>query len=71
MTICRIWGTVTAGVFPPKPPLQAQEPQRQERQRHVVVPADPTADLVMIQTGLAVAGLEKLLDPVPLALHPD
>src|SRR5205814_2133901 len=34
----------------------------------MVVPADPTAHLVVIEPGLAVAGLEHLLDPVPLPL---
>ncbi len=34
----------------------------------MVVPSDPTADLVVIESGLAVAGLEHLLDPVPLPL---
>ncbi len=72
MKICQACDAVIAGVSPPDPPtLQAQEPQRQERQRHVVVPADPAPDLVVIQPGFAVARLEELLDPVPLSLHPD
>src|SRR5512144_244046 len=72
VTTCRIWDTVTAGVFPPdSSPLQAQEPQRHQGQRHVVVPADPTPHLVVVQPRLAVAGLEQLLDPMPLTLHPD
>ena len=72
MKICRTCDTVIAGVFPPEPPpLQAQEPQRHQRQRHVVMPADPAAHLVMIQPRLAVARLEELLDPVPLPLGAD
>jgi len=36
----RICATVTAGVFPPEPPaLQDEEPQRQKRERDVVMPA--------------------------------
>src|SRR3954451_20419703 len=66
---CRICETVMAGVFPPdSPSFQAQEPQRHQSQGHVVVPADPTADLVMIQPGFAVAGLEELFDAMPLPL---
>src|SRR6266511_752170 len=34
----------------------------------MVVPSDPTTDLVVIEPGLAVAGLEHLLNPVPLPL---
>src|SRR6266852_4491813 len=69
--IARTCGTVTAGVFPPQPqPLGLQEPQRQKRQRHVVVPADPTAHLVVAPPDLALALLERLLDPVAAAMHP-
>ena len=40
--ISRTRDTVTAGVFPPEsPPLPNQEPQRQQQQRPVVVPATP------------------------------
>src|SRR5713101_3561398 len=63
--------TVNAGVFFPQlPPLQRQEPQRQQRQRHVVVPADPTPHLVVAQPDFALAFLQDFLYPVPLALHP-
>src|SRR5947209_6461426 len=66
---CRVWDAVIAGVFPPDTPsFQAQEPQRHQAERHMVVPADPTADLVVIEPGLAVARLEHFLDPVPLPL---
>src|SRR5512135_1148328 len=37
----------------------------------MMMPSDPTPDLVVIEPGLAVAGLEHLLDPVPLPLHPN
>jgi hypothetical protein len=61
--ISRTCDTVTAGVFPPEaPPLQDQEPQRQKRQRHVVVPAHPTPNLVVRQPGFTLAGLKGLLD---------
>ena len=64
---CLICETVMAGVFPPhSPSFQAQEPQRQESQGHVVMPTDPTADLIMIEPGLAVTGLEHLFDAMPL-----
>src|SRR4051812_24832578 len=69
--IARIWDTVTAGVFPPEPlPLQYQEPQRQQRQRDVVMPPHPAPDLVMRQPHLALALLEHLLDPVPARPRP-
>src|SRR5579884_4340874 len=62
------WG-VSAGVFPPQPPpLHGHEPQRQQRQRHVVVPAHPAAHLVVRQPDLALALLQHLLDAVPLAV---
>src|SRR5947209_2582885 len=65
----RIWETVIAGVFPPhSPSFQAQEPQRHQSQGHVMMPADPTADFVMIQSGFAVAGLEQFFDAMPLSL---
>src|SRR5262249_54022210 len=64
--------TVTAGVFPPDPPpLAAEEPQRQQRERHVVVPADPAPDLILPQPALALARPEYLLDPVPGEPDPD
>src|SRR5438093_450734 len=67
----RTCGTVTAGVFPPQPqPLHLQEPQRQQRQRHVVVPAHPAAHLVMPQPHLALALLQQLLHAVPPAVRP-
>src|SRR5260370_10751232 len=66
----RTCGTVTAGVFPPQPqPLQLQEPQRQQRQRHVVLPAHPTAHLILTQTDLLFALRQPLLDAVTPAMH--
>src|SRR5258708_35065828 len=62
-------GTVSAGIFPPEPPLlQVQEPQGQQRQRPVVVPAHPAPHLVLPQTHLAFAGAEQLLGPMPPAV---
>ena len=69
MNIWRICATVIAGVFPPdSPSFQAQEPQRHQSQRHVVMPPDPTANFIMIQPGLAVTGLEELFNTVSLTL---
>src|SRR6516162_1515774 len=68
----RICETVIAGVFPPhSPSFQAQEPQRHQSQGHVVMPADPTANFIMIQPGLAVTGLEELFNTVSLTLDSD
>src|ERR1700756_3261593 len=59
--ISRVCATVRAGFFfPQPPPLQDQEPQRQQGERHVVVPALPTADLVMVQANLPLALLQQL-----------
>jgi len=69
--ICLVCDAVTAGVFPPDAPsLQAQEPQRHEGERHLVVPADPTADLVVIEAGLAVARLDGQSAPSLLPSEP-
>src|SRR3954452_21571391 len=68
----RTCDTVTALVFPPdSPPLAAQEPQRQQRERHVVVPAHPAPHLVLPQADFPLAGAEYLLDPVPGGPDPD
>src|SRR4051812_39052299 len=37
----------------------------------MMMPTDPAPDLVVIQARLAVAGLEDLLDPMPLSLSTD
>src|SRR5262249_35110194 len=67
----RSCATVNAGLFfPQPPPLDRQEPQRQQRQRHVVVPAHPAAHLVLTQTPLPLALLQDLLRPVPLTVGP-
>ena len=59
---CRTWGTVTAGVFSPQPlPLDLEEPQGQQRQGHVMMPAHPTADLVVPQAHLPLGLLQQLL----------
>jgi len=69
VNIWRICATVIAGVFPPDAPsFQAQEPQRHQSQRHVVMPPDPTANFIMIQPGLAITGLEELFNTVSLTL---
>src|SRR5436309_10613801 len=66
----RTWGTVSAGVFSPQPqPFGLQEPQGQQRQRHVVVPAHPAAHLVVRQPDLLLALLQPLLDAVPRPVH--
>src|SRR5438270_990175 len=63
--------TVNAGVFFPQlPPFQRQEPQRQQRQRHVVVPADPAPHLVVAQPDLPLPFLQDFLHPVPLTMYP-
>src|SRR5262249_31935536 len=63
---CRTCAAVTGGFFPPHPqPFQRQEPQAQQREGHVVVPAPPRAPLVVVQPPLLVALLEQLLHPVP------
>src|SRR5579872_7625737 len=68
--ISRTCGTVSAGFFPPQPqPLQLQEPQRQQGERHVVLPPRPTAHLVVVQPHLLVALLEQLLHLVPRPLR--
>jgi hypothetical protein len=70
--ICRVWDAVIAGVFPPdSPSFQAQEPQRHQAERHVVMPAHPAPDLVMIEPDLTLAGSQHLLDPVSLPPGPD
>src|SRR5512135_2740107 len=62
--IARLCATVTAGVFPPEsPPLQDQEPQGQQRERDVMVPAHPAADLVMGQSRLPRARSQKAVGP--------
>src|SRR5437588_4333823 len=66
----RTCAAVTAGVFPPQPqPLQLQEPQGQQRQSHVVLPAHPTAYLILRQADLLLALLQTLLDAVSPAVH--
>src|SRR5271169_2741067 len=65
----RICATVNAGVFFPHPVLLPDdEPQGQQRERHVMVPTHPTAHLVVPQADFSLAGLEQLLDAVPAAM---
>src|SRR5207244_2260336 len=61
----RTCGSVRAGVafFPPTGFLY-QEPQRQKRERLMVIPTPPGADFVMGQTGFAFGPLDTLLDPM-------
>src|SRR3954469_15855928 len=67
----RTCGTVTGGFFfPQPPPLQLQEPPRQQRQRHVVLPAHPRPHLVVVQPHLLVPFTEQLLRPRPLPVRP-
>src|SRR5207249_4303168 len=64
--IVRTCGTVTAGVFPPQAAaLQLREPQRQQRQRDVMMPAGPAPHFVVRQADRAFAFLEQLFDAVP------
>ena len=68
----RTWGTVIAGVFfPHTPSLQHQEPDRQQRQRDVMMPTHPTAGFVMIQPDFAVAELKQFFDPMPVIVGLD
>ena len=48
-----------------------QERHREHAQHGPAVPRRPGPDLVLIQTGLALGGLERLLDGPPLSGHPD
>src|SRR5258708_14972366 len=64
--IARICDTVIAGVFPPHPPaFQDEAPQRQQRQRDVVMPAYPTPDLIVGHSHLSLALLQHLRVLVP------
>src|SRR3974390_690262 len=66
----RSCGTVSAGIFFSQPLLLPhQEPQGQQRQRHVVVPAHPAAHLVLPPPPPPLARLQRLLDPVPPPVH--
>src|SRR5438132_10397459 len=68
---CRTCWGVRAGVFFSQPAsIQRQEPQGQQRQGHVVVPADPAAHLVVAQADLALAFLQNFLHAVALAVDP-
>ena len=70
--ISRICGAVAAGVFPPDPPsFQAEEPQRHQRQGHMMMPANPASHLVVGQADLSLGRLEHLLDPVAFPLGAD
>src|SRR5438128_5466106 len=61
-----ICGRVIAGVFFPKPVFfQLQEPQSENRQGHMVMPAHPTAHFVLAQAHFPFAILEQLLNCVP------
>src|SRR5260370_17163850 len=75
LNTCRSCATVNAGVFfSQPPPLQRQEPQGQQRQRHVVVPAHPTPHLVVRQADLPLGLPDPLLPPaapgLPARHHP-
>src|SRR6266702_3904217 len=67
--IARSCDIVRAGLFSPQPGfLRLQEPQGQQREGHVMVPAHPRPDLVMPQADFAFAGPEQFLSPVPPAV---
>ena len=58
--IVRTVGTVNAGVYFFSPPLfLRQEPRRQERERLMVMPAKPVANLILRQPGVNFVDLEK------------
>ena len=66
----RTCGTVNAGaIFFPPTGLDDQEPRRDHRQRHVVVPTAPVPHLVLAQPRLALGPLQALLDPVLRLRH--
>src|SRR6266849_7411578 len=65
----RICATVSAGgFFPHSVLLPNDEPQGQQRQRHVMVPTHPTAPLVVCQADFSLTGLEQFLDAVAAAM---
>ena len=51
-------------VFFPRPQFAIEEPGGEERQRLVVIPAAPGADLVIGQAALALAALNTFLNAV-------
>ena len=63
--------TESGAFFPQPPALPHQEPERHEAGGHVVVPASPSAHLVVIEAHLALGVLESLLDQVPPRGRPD
>src|SRR2546425_3044120 len=70
--ICRTWGIVMAGVFFPNTAfLQRQEPQGQERQRHVMVPTQPTARFIVSKADLPFRFLEVFFDAMALTADAD
>ncbi len=69
--IARICDTVTAGVFPPiRPRSRMRNHNARQRQRDVVMPAHPTANLVVAQPHLTLALLQHLLDLVSARPRP-
>ena len=58
-----------AGIFfSHLPSFLAQEPQRQHRECHVVMPTDPTPHFVVIEPDFALGGLEHLFDSMSFAV---
>ena len=51
--------------------FQHQEPQRHERQGHVVMPAHPTPDFIVVQAHFAVAQFEHFFDAMAVIVSPD
>ena len=67
---CRTCDTVRAGLFfPLSLSLERHKPQRQQRQRHVVVPAHPTAHLVLSQAALARGSFKTCFHRLALTGH--
>ena len=72
VTISRTCATGRAGFFPAPPrPLRRQEPRRPRRRGHVVVPAGPAADRVVVQARRAAARLQHLRGLVARAAGAD
>ena len=70
--IWRTCWTVSAGVFFPQSHfLKMQKPKRQKRKRHMVMPANPTADFIVGKTRFALGFLKELFDSVTLGVNPN
>ena len=71
----RVCGSVRAGVFFfPATSFVVEEPGRDQRQRLMMMPAVPAADLVVAQSRFTLAALQAIIDlaqaTAPLPLYP-